>query len=268
VPAAALVAPFRRHESVFGHALVLDGYTYDPDPSHGSLRGSFWWRRVGDEDAGPHEATLRLLDKQGFELAAQTRQLGRTAQPREEASFHLRPPPLPAESYRLELAVRRAGAPDPLPARTFDGAPGPSLTLAWFDVRDPCGCQPPTAVPVERRFGDGIALAGWEARRVGDDLDLALYWRADGHPRGTYTVFLHALRGDATVGQVDAQPNGGRRPTVDWRPGEVVRDHYRLRAPGATAVRVGLYTPGDGKRLGTEPPTPESAVVLELPRDG
>src|SRR5947209_3375807 len=83
-----------RHESLFGRALVLDGYTYDRDPSRGSLRGSFWWRRVGEEDEGPHEATLRLLDKQGLELAAQTRPLGGRAQLRPEASFDLRPPPL------------------------------------------------------------------------------------------------------------------------------------------------------------------------------
>ena len=52
------------------------------------------------------------------------------------------------------------------------------LTLAWFDVRDPCGCLPATAIPLDRRFADGIRLVGWEARRLGDDLDLALYWRA------------------------------------------------------------------------------------------
>jgi hypothetical protein len=264
-PAAALASPFRRHESIFGPSLVLDGYTYDPDPSHGSLRASFWWRRVGDEDDGPHEATLRLVDRHGLELAAQTRPLGGAGQLRPEASFHLRPAPLPAESYRLELAVRRAGAAEPLPAQTFGGGPTAWLPITWFDVRDPCGCLPPSATPLGQRFADGIGLVGWEARRLGDDLDLALYWRADARPRASYTVFLHALRGDQVVGQVDDQPNGGRRPTADWQPGDVVRDHRRLRAPGATAVRLGLYTSGDGKRLATDPPTPDNALTLALP---
>jgi hypothetical protein len=264
-PAAALGAPFRRHEAIFGPSLVLDGYTFDPDPSGGSLRGDFWWRRVDDRDNGPYEATLRLLDKQGRELAAQTRRLGGVGQLRPEASFHLRPPPLPAESYRLELAVRAAGAADPLPVRTFEGQPSPWLTLTWFDVRDPCQCLPAAARPLDRRWADGIGLAGWDVRRDGDELDLALYWRAEARPSRSYTVFLHALRGNAVVGQIDEQPNGGRRPTGDWRAGDVVRDHYRLKAPGATALRVGLYTPADGQRLPTDPPTPDSALVLDLP---
>jgi hypothetical protein len=271
VPMDELAAPFRRHESIFGSALVLDGYSYDKDPAGQPFRGSFWWRAVGDESSSPDqpgqlEATLRLVDKQGALLASDARPIG-GAIPRPEADFALRAPsPLPAESYRLELLVRPSGSRDPLPARTFDGGPTGALVLTWFDVRDPCDCIPPSARPLAQRFADGIALVGLESQRAGDDVDVALYWRADARPSRDYTMFLHALVGDRVVGQVDDQPNAGRRPTGRWMAGEVIRDHYRLKAPGATALRVGFYTPSDGRRLPTDPGTPDSAVTIELPR--
>jgi hypothetical protein len=122
-------------------------------------------------------------------------------------------------------------------------------------------------VPREERFADGVELLAWRAERDGGDLLLSLYWRAWAPPSRNYTVFVHLLDGERRVGQIDDQPNAGRRPTGAWRAGEVVHDRYRLAWPpgGASAVLVGMYGP-DGQRLPTEPPTPENGLRIALGR--
>ncbi|HEV8633599.1 MAG TPA: hypothetical protein VG370_05070 [Chloroflexota bacterium] len=263
--AAGQVAPgLAEHETQFGDGLVLDGYSYDRAPQAGALAGSFWWRRVAPWDASFYQATLTLTDKQGGVLAAETRRISGPGALRPSADFVLRPGSLPAESYRLELALRsedgRVAA-----ARKLGEEARETLLLQWLDVRDPCNCAPPDARAVGQRFADGVELVAWRAERDGADLLLSLYWRAWATPSRNYTAFVHLLDGERRVAQVDDQPNAGRRPTGAWRAGEVVHDRYRLAGPagGATQALVGMYG-SDGRRLPTEPASPDGAVRLEL----
>jgi hypothetical protein len=59
----------------------------------------------------------------------------------------------------------------------------------------------------------------------------------------------------AVLAQADRVPAGGARPTTGWLPGEVVADAYPLPLAAAAGLRVGLYDPATGERLG----------VVELP---
>ncbi|HEY3083335.1 MAG TPA: hypothetical protein VGM69_25875 [Chloroflexota bacterium] len=261
------VAPgLAQHETQFGDGPVLDGYSYDRAPEAGALSGGFWWRRVGGWDPGFYDATLSLKDKQGGVVAAETRRIGGPGALRPGADFVLRPGSLPAESYRLELALRGEDG-RVAPARKPGEEPREALLLQWLDVRDPCNCAPPDALPLGRAFADGVELAAWRAERDGPDLLLSLYWRARATPSRNYTVFVHLLDGERRVGQIDGEPNAGRRPTGAWRAGEVVHDRYRLPWPagGATHALVGMYG-SDGRRLPTEPASPDEAVRLEMGR--
>ena len=73
-----------------------------------------------------------------------------------------------------------------------------------------------------------------------------------------YTVFLHAIGPDGQQwGQIDTTPQGGRFPTSQWRPGQVITDQYQLTLkPDAPITRdyrflLGLYQLETGQRLST-----------------
>ena len=94
---------------------------------------------------------------------------------------------------------------------------------------------------------EGIALVGYrlDAARP-DALVVDLYWSADAPTTRGYTVFTHALCGDAVVGQHDGPPAYGRYPSDRWRPGDIIADRHEIALsapyePAACRVLVGLY---------------------------
>jgi hypothetical protein len=117
----------------------------------------------------------------------------------------------------------------------------------------------PEGAPVEPqheidvRFGEFAALAGYslgqQEVRMGQDLDLTLYWEAI-HPEPLavdYKIFVHLLDAEGEIiAQHDGEPVAGRRPTHTWRRGDTVIDTHRLvwRAQdyaGSATLAVGLY---------------------------
>lgn len=120
---------------------------------------------------------------------------------------------------------------------------------------------PGTATPLDQPFGEAIRLAGYELesqpRRPGDPLTLALYWQAqpDVPQPDDVTVFVHLLDKDETVvAGYDSPPCRGSCPASAWRPGEVIRDEYRLSLPadlpaGNYQIEIGLYDPQTLERL-------------------
>jgi Protein O-mannosyl-transferase TMEM260-like len=110
----------------------------------------------------------------------------------------------------------------------------------------------PPGMPVQ--FGDQIELAASQVRPLdnGRALDLTLYWRTIVTPTADYSVFVHASDKDAISSQADiiaqadsAAPVYGHYKTTRWRPGEIVRDDYRVDVPPGVTLRlieVGLYT--------------------------
>ncbi|MDI7276962.1 MAG: hypothetical protein QME94_13370, partial [Anaerolineae bacterium] len=101
---------------------------------------------------------------------------------------------------------------------------------------------------------EGYSLASDEVA-AGDILQLTLFWRATRPIGRRYKVFTHVIdQAGHLLGQRDAEPVGGARPTDSWREGEQVVDRYGLPVlpgtpPGEYLVEVGMYGLEDGRRL-------------------
>ncbi len=112
-------------------------------------------------------------------------------------------------------------------------------------------------------FDDKIALldvaVDWSRFAPGGQLPVTITWQGLSPMSEDYTVFVQVLdAADRIVGQVDAWPVQGTRPTSAWRPGEVVSDPYvvqlspNLPAPqpgDSYEVHVGLYLLATLQRL-------------------
>ncbi len=102
---------------------------------------------------------------------------------------------------------------------------------------------------------------------AGETLTVALVWQVQTRADTSYKTFIHLLDGQGQLrAQVDAFPLGGMRPTDGWRPGEVLRDEYRLALPadlpaGTYPLGAGLYRPDDGARA------PDSVGGVRQPPD-
>jgi hypothetical protein len=96
---------------------------------------------------------------------------------------------------------------------------------------------------------NGVWLLASEVEALGDGrYALTLYWQAVDPPDENYSVFVHLADSDSGEVLVQADsyaPVSGWYPVTDWRPGEVVRDEYRVAAPegytGSLVVRAGMY---------------------------
>jgi hypothetical protein len=85
---------------------------------------------------------------------------------------------------------------------------------------------------------------------------LQLLWRADTTFPTSYHVFVHLVdENGQLIAQSDGEPANWTRPTTGWLPGEYILDEHTLTLPetlpaGQLALRVGLYHPETGERLG------------------
>ncbi len=82
-----------------------------------------------------------------------------------------------------------------------------------------------------------------------------------------YDVFIHVMDAEgAIISQVDQEPVGGLAPTGLWKPGDIIRDDYRLNVPDmpgpAWSVQVGMYERHTGERLRTDAGELEDSVRL------
>ncbi len=119
---------------------------------------------------------------------------------------------------------------------------------------------PPTPqMPLDAAFGGVARLVGFDAPTqvvTGEAFPLTLYWQAGGdNVPVAYTVFAHLLAADGRlIGQHDAPPANGERPTTGWIAGEYITDPHTItfREPdytGPAQIAVGLYDPTTGTRL-------------------
>jgi mannosyltransferase len=137
---------------------------------------------------------------------------------------------------------------------------------SWFgNVRLAVYAVPEAAVsaeiqhPLDLLLGEEIALLGYSISssevEAGDILQLTLFWQASKHIDQRYKVFTHVLDGRSQiVGQRDAEPVGGTRPTTTWQEGEVVADNYGVLVlpgtpPGEHQLEIGMYSLETGERL-------------------
>ena len=134
------------------------------------------------------------------------------------------------------------------------------LVVYAIPERAPQAPDQPLNVPLQNsQTGDEIALLGYsllnDRLAAGDIAQITLFWQVDRTPARRYKVFLHVLDGaNHIVGQRDAEPGGGARPTDGWAPGEVVVDNHGVpihpaTPPGEYRVEAGIYVPQTGQRL-------------------
>jgi len=139
----------------------------------------------------------------------------------------------------------------------------PTLADAWRDINQHLFIAvvpiAPRSEAVNLRTGDTMLLERYVLANAiisrGDELQIALYWRALASTKASDTVFVHLLDGAGVLrAQVDAQPLAGTHPTNTWAPGESIEDHYQFTVPaelpsGLYQLEIGLYDSGTGERL-------------------
>jgi mannosyltransferase len=138
-------------------------------------------------------------------------------------------------------------------ARSFSGRTGVRVLL--FSPRregERFTFSPLAYEPLEANFDNQVELVGFDIDgghfRPGDDIHLALKWRALSEPREDYHAFAHLLAdGSRVVAGHDKVPlNEYFRPT-SWPVGEPLRDEYVISVPqdaplGSYRLEVGLYS--------------------------
>ncbi|MEW6233734.1 MAG: hypothetical protein AB1566_15680, partial [Chloroflexota bacterium] len=108
-------------------------------------------------------------------------------------------------------------------------------------------------------LGEHIEFLGYSLEKdevaSGDILQVILFWRASERIDREYVTFLHVLDDQGhTVGQQDAPPDGGARPTTSWVAGEIVADRKATliqpgTLPGRYNLEVGMYEAASLTRL-------------------
>ncbi len=107
------------------------------------------------------------------------------------------------------------------------------------------GPRTPADHLTDQAFAPGLALVGWSQHLAPDHLEVTLIWQATESAPLAYTAYVHLVDGAGQiVAQLDRPPAG--YPTFDWRPGEIVRDRYRIPLPpelppGTYQLRTGFY---------------------------
>ena len=127
--------------------------------------------------------------------------------------------------------------------------------------------------PLSIDFGGKIELVGYNLSdltpRVGDSLELTLYWRAIQPISEDYVVFAHVIDPATTTiyASSDAMPANWNAPTSTWQPGAVIEDAHMLAVsaetpPGIYEVEIGLYlNPGDGSFPRLRVVTPDGGMA-------
>lgn len=92
------------------------------------------------------------------------------------------------------------------------------------------------------RLADVGSLVGYRLQKdrfqPGENLQVALYWRASQETERNYSVFVH-LESDRVWAQHDGWPVDGHKPTSTWAQGEVVTDQHVV--PIGEDVPAGTY---------------------------
>jgi uncharacterized membrane protein len=218
------------------------------------------WTRSPDQMGRPVALSLRLVDANGEVWAAADGPLGGNVLELASASQLVQPLRLavPAGTapgiYSLVLVVYEPQTGQPLPA---GGAAANQAVLGAVEVTRPVA--PPVRQPVLADFGPLRVIEATTPAAVlspGDSIPVELLWQgAPDFQAEPLVVVVQLLDSDDNVAaSLEAEPLGGRYPTTQWQPKELVRDRHVLLvpdgvAPGTYRLIVGLYRAADGQRL-------------------
>lgn len=220
------------------------------------------WSRLLGHAGRPVAVSLRLTDPTGEAWAAHDEPLGGNRLDLTAAAALAQPLRLVVPlgtapgTYTLTLVAYDPASGNPLtPQGTAAG--GGSVVLGSVEVVRPR--RAPPLLPAAADFGPlRLVEAATPATAIspGDVVPVALLWQAS----PTYTaeplvVVVQLLDAQGQVrANLEAEPLGGRYPTLRWQPGELVRDRHDLPTPpnistGRYTLIVGLYRAADGQRL-------------------
>jgi hypothetical protein len=142
-----------------------------------------------------------------------------------------------------------------------------SLGIAWRPVRAVIVQEQRPAMPIaspdfalDVTFTDEpFSLRGFSLQpdqvKAGEEIELTLFWQADGPTQRPYTVFTHLTDEMGNlVAQQDSWPVNGRWPPTCWQAGERIIDTYIIKLPdslpgGAYDLTMGMYDSQTGVRI-------------------
>jgi hypothetical protein len=154
---------------------------------------------------------------------------------------------------RLDVGLYRRGDGERLPVVDAAGDPVGAATVGWLKL-NAVKELPPPKVSTDYRFGDGIALVGYDLERDDEGARLILHWASLAPVDQDYTVFVHLVGPDGELAaQADGPPTGGDYPTSMWEFGEIIFDERSIPTKnllaGTYRLRLGMYLLETGGRL-------------------
>jgi hypothetical protein len=177
---------------------------------------------------------------------------------------------------RLDVGLYRRGNGERLTIVDAAGDPVGAATIGWLKL-NAVKELPPPGVSTDYRFGDGIALVGYDLEECAEGACLILHWASLAPVDQDYTVFVHLVGPDGELAaQADGPPAGGDYPTSLWEFGEIVFDERLVQTQdlpsGTYRLSLGMYLLETGMRLpaldGSGERLPDDVVPLtevELP---
>jgi hypothetical protein len=221
------------------------------------------WSRDPAQPGRPVALSLRLVDAGGQVWAAADEPLGGNQLDLTSAAALVQPLRLAVPAgvapglYDLALVVYDPQTGQPLNAVTPSGAAGSQAVLGQIEVTRPA--QSPADQPSLADFGPLRLIQASSPAAVispGDSIPMDLLWQAAPDFGAEPLVVVAQLLDEAgnIAASLEAEPLGGRYPTAQWQPGELVRDRHTLSTPaglppGTYRLVVGLYRAADGQRL-------------------
>ncbi|MBI3977727.1 MAG: hypothetical protein HY331_06035 [Chloroflexi bacterium] len=269
----------------FGSDVRLAGAGFDGIQGDRLAVTLFWQAR--NRPNADYAVALRLLDGAGRTVGERTKrplfglrptdqwQAGQLIRDHQEVALD---PGVPAGEYELVVGVadRSSGAFLRPAGPAVGWGEGAGVSLGRFRLPERANPQALVLTTADVRFGDQIALMGYQVSRLGpggveqsagsgaggiaavgqgERLRVRLRWLALRDLDEDYAVFAHLLDSRQTLlVQDDEWPHRGFRPTSLWLPGEEVDDEYVISVPldappGRYDLSIGFYRRGDYRPL-------------------
>jgi 4-amino-4-deoxy-L-arabinose transferase-like glycosyltransferase len=154
---------------------------------------------------------------------------------------------------RLDVGLYRRSGGERLAVVDAAGDPVGAATIGWLKL-NAVKELPPPEVATDYRFGECIALVGYDLERDAEGAQLILHWAALESVDQDYTVFVHLIGPDGELAaQADGPPAGGDYPTSMWEFGEIIFDERLIPTQdlpaGTYHLRLGMYLLETGARL-------------------
>ena len=109
-------------------------------------------------------------------------------------------------------------------------------------------------IPVNKKtinFEDKILFLGYKIDKInlkpGDTFSITYYWQCLQPIDRDYVIFVHFTKPNGKVKfQNDHHPKTGSYPTIIWKPGDIIKESYKITVPsdlqsGKYDIRIGLY---------------------------